>query len=203
MWDLEAAIPEGTFSSKPTHADAKLQQMLQTMLAERFKVVMRRGSREVPVYLLKVGKEGPKFNGKRPVNPSGPVFMTIDPSDGKVKPSSELPPPPDGAFGVLGPMRDGVIQFDAANVSIANWTQRLFGIENRPVLDRTGLPGRFDFHFDYQTGQSRTGAQRGGPLPCGDCANREIVKAMGFELEESRAPFDVWVIVSAEKPSEN
>src|SRR6185295_13864758 len=63
MWDVEAAIPEGSFSAIPNWYDPKLLQMLQTLLSERLKVIVRREAREIPVYLLKVGKNGARFNG--------------------------------------------------------------------------------------------------------------------------------------------
>src|SRR6185295_10796170 len=57
MWDVEAGIPEGMFTTKPNLlTDPKIQQMIQALLAERFKLVFRRETREVSVYLLKVGK---------------------------------------------------------------------------------------------------------------------------------------------------
>jgi uncharacterized protein (TIGR03435 family) len=71
-------------------------------------------------------------------------------------------------------------------------------------MDRTGLTGTYDFHFDLQGPTSldlRDNPAQFSGLP--ESVNREAVKAMGFELEESRAPFEVWVIERAEKPSQN
>jgi uncharacterized protein (TIGR03435 family) len=194
VWDVVAAIPEGVFTQKPTLTDPVLQQMLRTMLAERFGLVMRRETREVAVYLLKVGKDGAKFNGVKPMDPNrGPVFFTIDPDGKRVRMTPELPPPPDGSINIIGGFA-----FGARNLSMADWANHLFGIDGRPVIDRTGLTGRFDFHYDDPTGRPRTLAP---PEP--GALDRAVLKAMGFELEESRAPFDAWVIERAEKPTEN
>jgi hypothetical protein len=55
--------------------------------------------------------------------------MTIADANGGFKPASVLPPPPDGQFlFTLG-------RLDAVNVSMANLTQFLYGIDNRPVFD--------------------------------------------------------------------
>ena len=79
-----------------------------------------------------------------------------------------------------------------------DWVNHLFGIDARPVLNRTGLNGRYDFYYDDPAGRPRTlTAPEPGAL------DRAVLKAMGFELEESRAPYDVWVIERAEKPTEN
>ena len=198
VWDFVASIPEGTFSSSPALTDPVLQQMLRTMLSERFGLVVRRETRDVPVYLLKVGKDGPKFNGPSPratnADPNrGPVMMVLGP-DGKPMPAANLPPPPDGAINVIGRF-----MFGARNVTTTFWANYLFGLDGRPVLDRTGLTGRYDFHYEDPAGRPRGG---GAPADSG-ALDRNVIQAMGFELEESFAPYDVWVIERAEKPTEN
>jgi uncharacterized protein (TIGR03435 family) len=198
VWDVIASIPEGTFSSLPALTDPVLQQMLRTMLSERFGLVLRRETRDVPVYLLKVGKDGPKFNGPSPRatnrDPNrGPVMLLRGP-DGTPTPAADLPPPPDGAISVIGGF-----MFGARNVTTTFWANYLFGLDGRPVLDRTGLTGRYDFYYEGPDRRAR------GPGVPPDVAglNRAVIKAMGFELEEATAPFDAWVIVRAEKPTEN
>jgi len=211
MWDLQAGIPEGVFSSKPKPSDPKLQQMLQTLLAERFKLVIRRETREVPVYLLKVGRNGPKFNGHsaRYAQTQAQTFRS-DTRGGTPVPVSEQPPPPNGSF-QMSPRRlsPGIFgnNFEASNVSMESWARYLFGGPgqlDRPVLDRTGLAGRFDFHFESDVPVDISGNGSPEDLTHGlASAKREAVKAMGFELEEGKAPYEVWVIVSVEKPSDN
>ena len=202
MWDLQAGIAEGAipptsrfiFPGRPSDlpfwkiTDSKVQQMLQTLLAERFQLVIRKETRDMPVYLLKVGKNGPKFNG---VGENVKRMFFLD-SDGKVKPASELPPPSEGGFSIIANRF-----LDVRNASMAEWADNLFGLDNRPVLDRTGMTGRYDFHYYRDT------ATTGDVLLEGSSLNREAVQAMGFELEEARAPYEVWVIDRVEKPSEN
>jgi uncharacterized protein (TIGR03435 family) len=198
VWDVAAAIPEATFSSSPELTNPILQQMLRTMLSERFGFVVRRETRDMPVYLLKVGKDGPKFNGPSPRatnrDPNrGPVMILRGP-DGKPTPAAALPPPPDGAISNIG----GFL-FGARNVTMTFWANYLFGLDGRPVLDRTGLTGRYDFHYEDPAGRPR------GIVVARDGAgfDRAVVEAMGFELEEATAPFDAWVIERAERPTEN
>jgi len=230
MWDIEAAIPDGSFGARPSLADPKLQQMLQGLLQERFKVSIRREMRDMPVYLLKLGKNGPKFNGSR--NAAAPTPLQPDQkpkvfiSRGSDNSSSRIVQSSDGTFsgrpaglaiagqspslsaGTIAlspPANEGVSRLDAVKVSIANWVNHLYAsLDGRAVLDRTGLAGTFDFHFDFQgpTGKDVVAnpSQFDG---LAESVNREAVKAMGFELEESRAPIEVWVIERAEKPSEN
>jgi uncharacterized protein (TIGR03435 family) len=234
MWDIEASIPGGSFGTRLSLTDPKLQQMLQTLLEERFKVVLRRETREVPVYLLKVGRNGAKFNGPREIpsptplqpgqkpravisrGPDGTTTRTVQSPDGTFAggpPASVLtgmqvasaPRPQEGTIASGPPSRDGISKLDAAKISMTNWVNHLYAnLDGRPVLDRTGLTGKYDFHFDFQgPGGADVAANPSQFDGLGESVNREAVKAMGFELEESRAPIEVWVIERAEKPSEN
>jgi uncharacterized protein (TIGR03435 family) len=216
-WDVIAKIPDGVFTRTPALTDPILQQMIRTMLAERFGLVIRRETREVPVYLLKVRKDGAKFNGSIPLTPdrwggSKVTIVRLGP-DGRRTPVADLPPPEDGGITVVGSLDFGA-QLSARNVSMTNLANHLFGFEGRPVLDRTGLTGRYDFHYTepgFEKGLERiismtalegygccgSGLGRGGPFL------RDVLTAVGLELEEARAPFDGWVIERAEKPTEN
>src|SRR6185503_9504531 len=66
-FDIEALIPPDTLDpaasrdSRLPVQDPRLQRMLQTLLTERFKLVLRRESKDMPVYVLGVGKAGPKL----------------------------------------------------------------------------------------------------------------------------------------------
>jgi uncharacterized protein (TIGR03435 family) len=216
-WDIVAAIPQGLFSRTPALTDPVLQQMLRTMFVERFGLILRRETREVPVYLLKVRKDGPKFNGSIPFTSdrwggSKVTIVRLGP-DGKRTPVADLPPPEDGGITVIGSLDFGA-QLSARNVSMTNLANHLFGFEGRPVLDRTGLTGRYDFHHTepgFEKSFERiirmtalegygccgSGLGRGGPFL------RDVLTAIGLELEEARMPFDAWVIDRVERPTEN
>src|SRR5262249_48471044 len=79
LFDLEAVIPEGD------HTKAQLATMIQALLAERFKLVVHREARDMPVYALTVAKGGPKLRqvaeGDCVVRPSGD--MTRSGTDNK------------------------------------------------------------------------------------------------------------------------
>jgi uncharacterized protein (TIGR03435 family) len=224
LWDVAAAIPEGTFTRRPTLDDPALLQMIRTMLAERFGMVLRREKKELPVYLLKVGKDGPKFNGSIPLTKDrwgGAEIVTLGP-DGKGVPVADAPPPADGGITASGGSPFGrpdagasVAQLSARNMSMTNLSNYMFGLDGRPVFDRTGLTGRYDFHYADAGVQEalKKFAERvismqiletnaGGNRP-GSALMRNLVKEIGLELEESIAPFDAWVIERVEKPMEN
>jgi uncharacterized protein (TIGR03435 family) len=211
LWDVIATIPEGVISSAPALTDPVLEQMLKTMLAERFGLAMHHETREIPVYLLKVGKDGPRFNGPSPMLSN---LMTWDRRPALL---SEQPPPPDGDIDQFRDNLDNV-HYVARNVTMADWANYLYGPGGRPVLDRTNLAGRYDFHHTVDVAairgierRIRDLVSRGVPEQEVQLASdaiaqdqrREVVRAMGFELEEGRATFEVWVIDRVERPSEN
>lgn len=53
-----------------------MKRMLQTLLADRFKLTLHRETKEMPVYSLIVGKEGPKFHESQPASDEGPKPAT-------------------------------------------------------------------------------------------------------------------------------
>jgi uncharacterized protein (TIGR03435 family) len=153
---------------------------------------MRRETREMPVYLLKLGKDGPKFNG-RYRDPSGrDVLDSVGAPDG------------DGCWASM--RRDNgnsrYFVFKVCSMSMANLASDLSASLERPVLDRTGLAGRSAFSYGYydpDMGPLASIGEGGEPRPRQEKAIEEI----GLRVEESRAPVDVWVIERAEKPTEN
>jgi uncharacterized protein (TIGR03435 family) len=158
--------------------------MIQTLLADRFKLVLRRETKEMPVYLLTVGKGGFKSNGNpswamlngQPIRMNGKSF-----GEEKMTMVRRISPPNGEPYASMGIWK----------MSMADFAAHLFGSTSRPVLDRTGLSGTFDFHLEYDNnGTSRP----------------SIVKAVedvGLKLESGRAAVEVWVIERAERPSEN
>ncbi len=57
-FEIQAKIPDGV-------SEDKVPEMLQALLAERFKLVIHRDKKELPVYALIVGKNGPE-TGRSP-----------------------------------------------------------------------------------------------------------------------------------------
>jgi uncharacterized protein (TIGR03435 family) len=89
-FDIQTSIPDGVPSYTRDQLDngnaPELQKMLQTMLADRFKLALHRETREMPIYALTIAKSGPKLKegGPRPsaifqgVNPDGHLLHFID-----------------------------------------------------------------------------------------------------------------------------
>jgi uncharacterized protein (TIGR03435 family) len=89
-------------------------------------------------------------------------------------------------------------------VTMAQFVQRLAPFVNRPVVDRTGLAGEFDFELVYTP--ERPAILSTGPLPVtsdGPSIFTAVREQLGLVLEPQRAPLEVLVVDSAAHPSEN
>src|SRR5205814_761957 len=89
--------------------------------------------------------------------------------------------------------------FDGMKVTMGDLAEEISRTHNRPVFDRTGLTGTFDFYLDMRA-PAPEGTPRANRVPI-DLGT--ALETIGLKLEESKAPVDVWVIDHVEKPSEN
>lgn len=163
VFSVQAKAPSG-----PLPTRQQLQEMLQTLLKDRFRLVIHHETREMPAYELVIAKSGYKM---KPADPD-PSLHTV--------------------------WRSGAIErYSGRKVSVADLTFLLRTQSGRPMIDKTGLTGTFDFELAWASGNP--------PPP--DAAEPSIFTAiqeqLGLKLEPVRAPFDTIVIDSAERPSEN
>jgi len=171
----------GKHDGQGTPSQEQWKEMLQKMLAERFSLKFHRDKKELSVYVLSVGKSGPK--------------LTKSAADPKSLPS-------------LG--YRGYGQLVVHNVTIGDFsTDILQGqVLDRPVLDQTGIAGKYDFTLDWMPDDSQFPMFGGKlpPAPEGYSAPplyTAIQEQLGLKLEATKAPADVLVIDHVEKPSAN
>ena len=107
--------------------------MLQALLAERFRLVVHRETKELPGYALVVGKNGPKFHEVQD----------------------------DGTAAKIG-SGDGH-QINAHHISMKMLAGKLAGYIGSPVVDSTGLTGLFDFTLDFSVDESMSADRTPGP----------------------------------------
>jgi len=157
--------------------DRQFKAMLQKLLAERFQLVFHREQRELPAFVIVLGSGTPKLTPTRAAPASLPVAG-------------------------IGP---GL--FYGVNTTMTDFGTALQGAAlDRPVVDQTGLQGRWDFKLEWTPDPSQFGgrAQPVGPpdrqLPALSTA---IQEQLGLTLESKRAVVDVLVIDGVEKPSED
>ena len=147
--------------------------MLQTLLAERFQLQIHHVSKQLPACNLVANKGGPKLKESAG---GEPTFHTSS----------------------LG--REGS-SMAATNLTIQETIDRQLSMyAGRPVFDKTGLTGHYDFTLEWVHDPTAALNVRESDLPPLPTALQE---QLGLKLESTTAPFDTVVIDHAEKPSEN
>jgi uncharacterized protein (TIGR03435 family) len=155
--------------------------MMQKLLTDRFKLAFHRDRRELSVYALTVARSGSK--------------MTKNDSDPNGLPSLFF-----RGLGVL----------PARNANMSDLAGLLQGaVLDRPVVDQTGLEGRFDFTLNWTPDETQFGGLgiKVPPPPDNAAAPPGLFTAvqeqLGLKLDAARTPVEVFVIDRVEKPSEN
>lgn len=218
-FDITAKFPEGA-------KQEQVPEMLQSLLAERFKLTVHNDTKEHAIYALVVGKNGAKLTAAQN-NPG-------DDRPGAASVSSTPPAPPAGGgtmrtSDVTAANRPGMmmmamgpngLHMKTPGVTLTALAEALSRFAERPIVDNTGIEGRYDFDLEFQPetmGNMRrlTAAVAPGSRPAGDGGAADIpsepaptiyeaIQKYGLKLEPRKAPMPVLVIDHIEKmPTEN
>jgi uncharacterized protein (TIGR03435 family) len=150
--------------------DKGLMPMFQTLLAERFKLVLHRESRRGEAMVLQVAKNGPKLQ------------------------------PDEGADSSWKNMHD---QLDATGITMGALAEILSRNLKLPVVDRTGLTGRFSFTLQWNPENADALERDEATAALRAEVSAAIAKQLGLTLTVQKMPVEVLVIDHVEKPSEN
>jgi uncharacterized protein (TIGR03435 family) len=163
------------------------QHMLQSLLADRFKLQVHWETHQSSTYDLVVIKKGLKMLPSSGAPPTAEERIDF----------GAKPIPPLYQRG----SSDSSFDFIAHAASIPDITNMLAGQFGRPVIDKTGLKDRYDFKLHYHdTHLTDRSADDLNPVPPLDMA---IQDQLGLKLEPSKGDLRVLVIDHIEKPSEN
>ena len=211
------ASPEFFDISARAPADTSMDQMrlmMQTLLADRFHLVLHSVTADAPVFALvlaKPGVTGPHLRPHPPTDSCAAARAAPDqsaPEQPAPRPSTspstvgDLPP----ACGVIAhvPSSAPGMHFGGRAVPLslfATTMPTMTGLAAipRPVIDQTGLPGLYDFTVSWVHDPS------GDDALADNIANfREALKAqLGLELKPSHAPMSFLIVDHVERPSEN
>jgi uncharacterized protein (TIGR03435 family) len=167
------------------------RQMLQALLADRLKLSIHRETRELPVYFLVIAKNGSKLQQAKP----GDTYGSEVPGRGRTM-GQGMSTSSSRFFSIV----------TAHGIPISTLIPSLARPLGRPVLDRTGLTGNFDFTLKFAT--ERPGPDdtlNGQPMPNSDLPFlfEAIQEQLGLKLESGKGPVEVIVIDHVERPSGN
>lgn len=198
-FDIVAKLPDGA-------SEDQIPEMLQALLAERFKLALHRETREHAIYALVVAKGGPKLkpaevptgdappagaNSGKAGMPRGAIMMMMDPAGMHLK---------------------------ASSATLANLAEAISRFSERPVVDMTEIKGQYDFDLAFSPETTHGMPKVMGAMPPPGGGERaqadppaerapsiyESVRAYGLKLEPRKAPMEVLIVDQIEKmPTEN
>ena len=185
-YDIVAKGPQGTRRED-------LPQMMQGLLRERFKLQAHQETREIPVLVLTVGKDGPKLKD-----------AAAESGDGQ-----------GGAQVGMSTSETGGERLEIKGGGMATLVNTLTGLLGRPVVDKTGLTGRYDFALEFSRSETAGPNATGGfneppplpPPPPGAEPGLSIytsIQQLGLKFVPQKMPMTVLVVDGADRvPVEN
>jgi uncharacterized protein (TIGR03435 family) len=183
-------------------SQAQVLLMLRALLVERFKLVVHRETKDLPIYALvmarKDGRLGPRL---RPSN----VDCSAEPSDkppGSPAAGEFVAEPCKGLRNVPGKATGRAVTIQTLARLMSGWVD-----DHRPVEDRTGLTGNFDLDLDWTPDRPPSpppGAPAVPPVdPNGAGLFTALQEQLGLKLESTKNSIDILVVDHAEHPTEN
>jgi uncharacterized protein (TIGR03435 family) len=148
------------------------QEMVQKLLADRFQLIFHLEKRELSVYAVRIAKGGPRL--KPAADPNNMLDQTGN-GGGNVQ----------------------TIRYTSCSMADFAFGEQFFF--DRPVIDQTGLAGKFDFTLRYTVDESRTAEDPNAPPGIFTAVQEQL----GLKFEATKAAADVYVIDHVERPSAN
>jgi bla regulator protein blaR1 len=180
--------------------------MLQSLLAERFRLAVSTTTRELPVYALVIASGGPKLKEVQ-VPPELASALSPPPPPPPLPPSSGSASAlraPTGSFPGIRQTAPNQLTFSAYRMSwLADWLMGDAEVGDRAVVDRTELKGSYDFALNGIA----IPLFPGEPPPASDELSPSVFTALrqqlGLKLLPQKAPVEVLLVDHAEQPSPN
>jgi uncharacterized protein (TIGR03435 family) len=175
----------------PTNASqGQIPILLQTLLADRFGLTVRRDTKMSQVYALVPAKGGPKLKRSEAatsISSNGPA--TIFSAPGIVSANG-------------GGIRLCCGKAKLVGISMARLADLLSSQTDRPVQDNTGIQGLFDVSLDWTPEEVRPQPE-GAASPAGASIYSAIQEQLGLRLEPRTAPSEYLAIEHATRPTDN
>jgi uncharacterized protein (TIGR03435 family) len=192
MFDVEAKVaPEDA----PKLKEMKIEQrraMMVSLLEERFGLKYHHETRELPMYELVVAKCGVKMQASKPDPPAA--------DGGELRGNHSL-------------FMHGRGHLESTGMGMPGLVRVLSGQLGRTVVDKTGLPGNYDYKLDWTPDDTASQMMKGGNPAAGDNAAppdaagptlfTALEEQLGLKLEATKGPVDVIVIDELQQPTAN
>jgi uncharacterized protein (TIGR03435 family) len=178
---VDAATTERWSKLPQQPVDEERRAVLRELLAERFQLKVHRELRERPAFVLTVAKGGPKLGSP----------LTEKDLQAGVPPSR---------INFFGPGH-----WEGHFALLSNLSRSLVGQPEigRPVVDKTGLTGQYDFTLRWTPVDTGSAAAPADPSEQWPSLFTALEEQLGLKLTPQKEPIEVIVVDSVEKPSEN
>jgi uncharacterized protein (TIGR03435 family) len=160
-------------ADQPIDDDAEMMVMLQSLLAERFRLELHRESRTIPALVLEVAANGPK----------------LEKADAAGQASTNTSTTNTG------------ITITARKTGLDSVARILARRTELPVVNQTGLDGIYNIKLYWTPDNARRGDS--GAAGDGVSLFTAIQEQLGLRLRSRKAPVEVLVIDRLERPREN
>lgn len=189
-FDIDAKIaPEAIATLEHMSEEQRRRQMnlrLQTLLADRLKLKVHFETRQEPVFAIMTTKNGPKLT---------PASAAEDQQN-------------PGIFVRYNGQAAQMTAKGATLSDLANWLTGYSEMDGQPVVDQTGLRQRYDFVLNWTRERALTSAERSAEsdtpaAAAGPSLFTALQEQLGLKLVNTKAPVEIIVIDSIERPTEN
>jgi bla regulator protein blaR1 len=187
----------------------QMRLMMQSLLAERFQLKVHFETQVLPVLamtLAKPDKTGPKLRLHSEGVPCEATPAANGPPVASPATATSVFPPVCDVY-MMDMSPNGIAQAGSRNTTLDLLASALPGIGQlvRPVVDQTGLGGRFDFSIEF-TPESHAASTPNGDAPA-DVPVSTFLEAvreqLGLRLEATKAPLRILVVDYVDRPSQN
>ena len=161
---------EGTMDTPGEPSLPQMQEMLRKLLADRFGLKFHREKRELPVFAVQIEKGGPRLTPA--VNPDA-------------QPDQK---------GANGSGAEQTMTYTSSTIADFAFGEQFFF--DRPIVDQTGLTGRYDFTIHYTWDETKSTEPNAPPGFL-----TAIKEQLGLKFQPAKAVVDIFVIDQLEKPS--
>lgn len=187
-------------TAKPANPNAtrdEIRSMVQTLLADRFRLVVHRETRELPIYALVVANGDGRLGARLTRSTTDCAALADAARRGQ-------PPPPPANGGPQCGTRNTPGRMIAGSVTMADLARNLSNFAGRFTVDKTGLLGSYNLDLEYRPDQLPPDGvlPPDVPPPPVDAPSlfTAVQEQLGLKLESRRGPVEVLVVDSGAQP---
>jgi uncharacterized protein (TIGR03435 family) len=201
LFDIEAR-------AQPDTTKDQYRMMMQSLLAERFKMSVHFENRQVSLYALELAnppKFGPHLRLHRADDPICATSGAPAPAPAKDGFAADADGFPLACMGPLrmAPSAPGLFKLGGRNVAMSQFAAVLTGVGglDRPTVDETGIKGTVEFTLEWKQNSNDAGGDTSAEA--GPTFDQALKEQLGIKMVSKKGPAQFFVVDHIEHPSVN